>query len=260
MHPDHIGLADWLCQRWNAPLWISSTDYHVARVLTSSGDTLAGGDAAADFFVSHGLADAEALANIRGRTNYYANMVPSVPAQLRAHARRRHGRASAARAWRCISGYGHAPEHISLYCEELQCAARRRHDAAAHLHQRERASRASPRPTRCACSSTASTASRRCRPTRWACPRTASPSPASTSASSSCRTTTATAWPSCWRPAPPGRSAAPRACRSCSSARSTCTRPPSPWARPWRTCTCCGSRASCSGARARTASGASALA
>jgi glyoxylase-like metal-dependent hydrolase (beta-lactamase superfamily II) len=23
------------------------------------------------------------------------------------------------RVWRCISGYGHAPEHIALYCEEL---------------------------------------------------------------------------------------------------------------------------------------------
>jgi glyoxylase-like metal-dependent hydrolase (beta-lactamase superfamily II) len=23
------------------------------------------------------------------------------------------------RSWRCISGYGHAPEHISLYCAEL---------------------------------------------------------------------------------------------------------------------------------------------
>lgn len=50
MHPDHIGLAEWLCTRWNAPLWISSTDYHVARVLSTAGDTLAGGDAAASFF------------------------------------------------------------------------------------------------------------------------------------------------------------------------------------------------------------------
>ena len=24
------------------------------------------------------------------------------------------------RAWRCISGHGHAPEHISLYCDELK--------------------------------------------------------------------------------------------------------------------------------------------
>ena len=25
-----------------------------------------------------------------------------------------------ARQWRCISGYGHAPEHISLYCKEIK--------------------------------------------------------------------------------------------------------------------------------------------
>jgi len=118
MHPDHIGLADWLCRRWNAPLWISSTDYHVARVLSSAGDTLAGGDAAADFFASHGLADPHVLATIRGRTNYYANMVPSVPGSF---VRMLDGATVSigGRAWRCITGYGHAPEHIALYCEEL---------------------------------------------------------------------------------------------------------------------------------------------
>ncbi|MBT2321733.1 MBL fold metallo-hydrolase [Variovorax paradoxus] len=118
MHPDHIGLADWLCQRWNAPLWISATDYHVARVLTSAGDTLAGGDAAADFFASHGLVDPESVAKIRARSNYYANMVPSVPAS---YVRLMDGATVSigGRAWRCISGYGHAPEHIALYCEEL---------------------------------------------------------------------------------------------------------------------------------------------
>ena len=118
MHPDHIGLADWLCRRWNAPLWISATDYHVARVLTSAGDTLAGGDAAADFFASHGLVDPESVAKIRARSNYYANMVPAVPASF---VRLLDGATVSigGRAWRCISGYGHAPEHIALYCEEL---------------------------------------------------------------------------------------------------------------------------------------------
>ena len=118
MHPDHVGLADWLCRRWNAPLWMSSTDYHVARVLTTSGDTLAGGDAAANFFASHGLHDPEALAVIRGRSNYYVNMVPAVPERF---VRMLDGDTVriGGRAWRCISGYGHAPEHISLYCEEL---------------------------------------------------------------------------------------------------------------------------------------------
>ncbi|RST51493.1 MBL fold metallo-hydrolase [Variovorax sp. MHTC-1] len=118
MHPDHIGLADWLCRRWNAPLWISATDYHVARVLTSAGDTLAGGDAAADFFAAHGLVDPESVAKIRARSNYYANMVPAVPASF---VRLLDGATVSigGRAWRCISGYGHAPEHIALYCEEL---------------------------------------------------------------------------------------------------------------------------------------------
>ena len=118
MHPDHIGLAHWLCDRWKAPLWISATDYHVARVLTTAGDTLAGGDAAADFFASHGLTDPESIAKIRARTNYYANLVPSVPASF---VRMLDGDTVmiGGRAWRCISGYGHAPEHIALYCEEL---------------------------------------------------------------------------------------------------------------------------------------------
>lgn len=118
MHPDHIGLADWLCQRWNARLWISATDYHVARVITTAGDTLAGGDAAADFFALHGLTDADSIARIRARTNYYVNMVPSVPAEF---VRMLDGDriAIGGREWRCISGYGHAPEHIALYCDEL---------------------------------------------------------------------------------------------------------------------------------------------
>jgi glyoxylase-like metal-dependent hydrolase (beta-lactamase superfamily II) len=37
MHPDHIGLAHWLCERWTTPehtcrLWISATDFNAARM------------------------------------------------------------------------------------------------------------------------------------------------------------------------------------------------------------------------------------
>jgi len=118
MHPDHIGLADWLCGRWNAPLWISSTDYQTARVLCGMGDSAAGGEEAASFFAAHGLVDEEAVAKIRARTSYYSNMVPAVPKNF---VRMMEGDivTIGGRAWRCISGYGHAPEHISLYCEEL---------------------------------------------------------------------------------------------------------------------------------------------
>jgi glyoxylase-like metal-dependent hydrolase (beta-lactamase superfamily II) len=118
MHPDHIGLAWWLCEKWNAPLWISATDFNAARIASQS-TTGFGGAAAADFFASHGLTDPESLEKIRARASYYPNMVPDVPRRFR---RMQDGDevAIGARTWRCIAGYGHAPEHISLYCDELK--------------------------------------------------------------------------------------------------------------------------------------------
>jgi glyoxylase-like metal-dependent hydrolase (beta-lactamase superfamily II) len=122
MHPDHIGLAYWLCERWTTAkhvcrLWISATDYHSARIGSQS-TTGFGGESAARFFASHGLVDPESIEKIRARTAYYPGMVPSVPAsyvRIMDAMTVRIGN----RDWRCISGYGHAPEHIALHCEEL---------------------------------------------------------------------------------------------------------------------------------------------
>ena len=118
MHPDHIGLAQWLCERWSAPLWISATDYNAAKIASQS-TTGFGGPGTADFFASHGLADPESLQKIRARVSYYPSMVPGLP---RSFHRMMDGDAFdiGGRAWRCISGYGHAPEHIALYCADLK--------------------------------------------------------------------------------------------------------------------------------------------
>src|SRR5690606_967208 len=32
MHPDHVGLANWLCEKWDARLWMTMTDWSVARL------------------------------------------------------------------------------------------------------------------------------------------------------------------------------------------------------------------------------------
>ncbi len=128
MHPDHIGLAAWLCERWSngtgaaahgeCRLWISATDYHVAR-MGCMGPTGFGGDRAAAYFAAHGLNRPEDVEQIRARTGYFPSLVPSVPSQYR---RLMDGMCLTigGRAWRCISGYGHAPEHIALYCDELK--------------------------------------------------------------------------------------------------------------------------------------------
>ncbi len=117
MHPDHIGLAHWLCERWNAPLWISATDYQVAK-LGCMGPTGFGGERAADFFAAHGLNSPPVHAEIAGRSHYFPSLVPSVPA---CYSRLMDGKVIqiGPHRWRCISGYGHAPEHIALYCEDL---------------------------------------------------------------------------------------------------------------------------------------------
>jgi glyoxylase-like metal-dependent hydrolase (beta-lactamase superfamily II) len=117
MHPDHIGLAHWLCQRWNAPLWISALDYQVAK-FGCMGPTAFGGERAAAFFELHGLVDPESMAQIRARTNYFPSLVPSVPEEYRRLLDGGTVRIGA-NMWRCISGYGHAPEHMALYCEAL---------------------------------------------------------------------------------------------------------------------------------------------
>lgn len=122
-HPDHMGLAHWLTERWRTPehecrLWISATDYNVGRMASQSTVGM-GGEAAARFFGSHGLTDPESLEKIRGRASYFPSMVPAVPASFR---RLMDGLqiGIGGHAWRCIVGYGHAPEHMALYSADHQ--------------------------------------------------------------------------------------------------------------------------------------------
>ena len=118
MHPDHIGMSDWICKRWGVALWISATDFYAAR-LASANSTGFGGQATAEFFASHGLTDPTSLEGIKARSAYYPRLVPSVPTS---YIRLQDGATVlvGGRDWRCISGYGHAPEHIALYCDELR--------------------------------------------------------------------------------------------------------------------------------------------
>ena len=37
-HPDHIGLAGWLCERWRVPLWITEKEWLHARMMSRGSD------------------------------------------------------------------------------------------------------------------------------------------------------------------------------------------------------------------------------
>ncbi len=116
-HPDHVGLAEWLCTRWQAPLWMTTGEYAFARIMSAA---LPGvdGKAALSHFKRHGLIDPALLEQMQGRKNYYPSLVPAVPA---AYTRMQDGQQIdiGGHRWRVITGFGHAPEHAALYCADL---------------------------------------------------------------------------------------------------------------------------------------------
>jgi glyoxylase-like metal-dependent hydrolase (beta-lactamase superfamily II) len=125
-HPDHFGLAHWLVAggdkaRWTAPLWMSATEYAFGRFLSLGADQTTG-NSAADHFARNGLDDRDALAKVRARgSGHYPKLVPSVPSSFRRVQDGDEiavGPSHAKRVFRAVVGFGHAPEHVSLYCED----------------------------------------------------------------------------------------------------------------------------------------------
>jgi len=115
-HPDHVGLAHWLCERFGATLWMSQAEYLTAHAIREgvagyTPDNLLG------MYRRNGLIG-DALEKMAVRGNRYRVAVPEFP-----HSYRRimdgDEIAIGGRAWRVIMGYGHAPEHAALYCSEL---------------------------------------------------------------------------------------------------------------------------------------------
>ena len=115
-HPDHVGCAGWLQQRWNCEVWMTETEFlsaHMA-VQDSAGDSI---DRARELFVRHGLTGQRAEAN-KVRKNGFKIGVPDLPQAFR---RILEGDEIIIneKPWRVIVGRGHAPEHAMLYCAEL---------------------------------------------------------------------------------------------------------------------------------------------
>jgi glyoxylase-like metal-dependent hydrolase (beta-lactamase superfamily II) len=116
-HPDHVGLSGWLCERFEAPFWTSAAEFGFARMMAAA---LPGvdGPSAIPHFKKHGLTDPAMLEQMQSRKNYYPSLVPAVPpsfTRLQDGDQVKIGK----HAWRVITGFGHSPEHVSLYSDSL---------------------------------------------------------------------------------------------------------------------------------------------
>ena len=113
-HPDHVGLAGWLCERFGAPFWITTGEFGFMRMMAAA---LPGvdGPSAIPHFERHGLRDAAMLDQMGSRRNYYPSLVPTVPLAY-TRLQDKQDVTIGGQLWRVITGFGHSPEHASLYC------------------------------------------------------------------------------------------------------------------------------------------------
>ena len=115
-HPDHAGNAEWLCRRAGVELWTTQGEYLTAHAVAASAAGYTR-EAVLGVFRKNGL-DAERFAAMSGGGNRYRQLVPEFPSSYRRIIEGDVVRIGA-HEWQSIVGHGHAPEHLSLYCKEL---------------------------------------------------------------------------------------------------------------------------------------------
>jgi glyoxylase-like metal-dependent hydrolase (beta-lactamase superfamily II) len=111
-HPDHVGMAGWLCERTGAPLLMSQTEYLTSRLIHSEPEAL-DAEPYRSFYLGHGL-DPDTTAKLLGGGNRYLHMVTGLPRTFR---RLVAGEVLqiGTRALTVLTGGGHAPEQVMLH-------------------------------------------------------------------------------------------------------------------------------------------------
>lgn len=113
-HPDHVGLAGWLDERFAPPVHMTQAEYLSTRVLLN-GQTDRSRESLKDFYRSCGL-DENALDGLLGRGQRYLSQTtglsPAFEPLIAGQTLRLGGR-----DWRILTGGGHSPDQAMLWCE-----------------------------------------------------------------------------------------------------------------------------------------------
>ena len=114
-HPDHIGLAGWLTERFGAPLWMTRTEWLFARMLSADVRD-APPKEAVDYWRAAGWEEARIEAEMTKGWGRFATIVTPVPVSFVRMAEGDTIRIGE-REWRVVIGSGHCPEHACLVDE-----------------------------------------------------------------------------------------------------------------------------------------------
>jgi glyoxylase-like metal-dependent hydrolase (beta-lactamase superfamily II) len=114
-HPDHIGLAGWLAERFGIALWMTRGEWLFARMLTADIRDTPPREALA-YWRAAGWSEEKIAENAKKGWGRFASVVSPVPAS---YVRIQDGDTVriGARDWRVVVGNGHSPEHACLVDE-----------------------------------------------------------------------------------------------------------------------------------------------
>lgn len=111
LHPDHVGLAGWLCKKHDVQLWMTRGEYLTARLLAADARPEPPAEAVAVQRAA-GWSDEQIERQRAKGWSMFARAVHRMPeGYVRVHEGDRIG------PWRAVIGSGHSPEHLCLIDE-----------------------------------------------------------------------------------------------------------------------------------------------
>ena len=115
-HPDHMGLAGWLTDKFGIEMWTTQTEWETASTLYYSEHSEELVDIARKFYHAAGFS-ADLMSEVETRGNPYPKRVSAIP---RTYVKIAEGDLIdiGGRDWRVMIGTGHSPEHACLYCAD----------------------------------------------------------------------------------------------------------------------------------------------
>lgn len=116
LHPDHVGCAGWLCERFDAPLWMSREEYLLCRVLVGDTGKVAPTEGT-HFYTAAGFPET-ALDRYEKTFGRFGSLVAPLPQSYHRLYDGMEFRIGE-NLWRVIVGQGHSVEHACLFCEQL---------------------------------------------------------------------------------------------------------------------------------------------
>ncbi|APG63586.1 hypothetical protein LPB140_04705 [Sphingorhabdus lutea] len=115
-HPDHVGMAGWLCKKFGVRLWMNRTEWLMARMLTADIRNAPPEEAIGQMRLAGW--DEARLENMRQKG--WGNFAKAVSPLPLGHVRLFDEQLLTIghRKWRILTGGGHTPEHSCLYDED----------------------------------------------------------------------------------------------------------------------------------------------